>query len=197
VIQFAPATLNPELVGWLEARGYRGGRNWVKLWHDLEALPRRRRRSASSASTRRRHVRVDRDRGVRPPPEASVIASAVVGRPGWSHFLAYDGDAAVSAAAMFVTGGRRLAGVRGDPGGGAAAAASRRCSPPACARRGTGCRWAITETGEETPEEPVNHSYRNMLRAGFRLAYARQNWVRIPRCGRSVRSPSARWRRSG
>ncbi len=31
--------------------------------------------------------------------------------------------------------------------------------------RDQGCRWAITETGEETPEEPVNHSYRNMLRS--------------------------------
>ena len=44
--------------------------------------------------------------------------------------------------------------------------------------KAAGCRWAITETGEETEEEPVNHSYRNMLRSGFRLAYARRNWVR-------------------
>ena len=44
--------------------------------------------------------------------------------------------------------------------------------------RAQGCRWAVTETGEETEEEPVNHSYRNMLRSGFRLAYARRNWVR-------------------
>jgi hypothetical protein len=39
---------------------------------------------------------------------------------------------------------------------------------------------AITETGEETEQEPVNHSYRNMRRLGFQLAYARRNWRRIP-----------------
>ena len=42
-----------------------------------------------------------------------------------------------------------------------------------------GCRLAITETGEDTPEEP-NPSYRNMLRAGFELAYLRPNLVRRP-----------------
>ena len=116
------------------------------------------------------------------PPEASVIASAVVGRQGWSHFLAYDGDAAVSAAAMFVTEGVAWLGfgatreaARGRGGQSALFATRLREA------RDQGCRWAITETGEETPEEPVNHSYRNMLRAGFHLAYARQNWVRIPR----------------
>jgi hypothetical protein len=45
--------------------------------------------------------------------------------------------------------------------------------------RDQGCRWAVTETGEESDEEPVNHSFRNMIRAGFKLAYARRNWVRI------------------
>jgi hypothetical protein len=42
-----------------------------------------------------------------------------------------------------------------------------------------GCRFAFTETGEETSDAP-NASYRNMLRAGFRLAYHRPNWVRRP-----------------
>ena len=43
--------------------------------------------------------------------------------------------------------------------------------------RAAGCRFAVVETGEDTPEEP-NPSYRNMLRAGFELAYFRHNWVR-------------------
>jgi len=46
--------------------------------------------------------------------------------------------------------------------------------------RAAGCRMAITETGEETEDDPVNHSYRNMLRTGFRLAYPRRNYVRVP-----------------
>jgi len=39
-----------------------------------------------------------------------------------------------------------------------------------------GCRHLVSETGEETPEEP-NPSYRNMLRTGFELVYARRNWI--------------------
>ena len=39
-----------------------------------------------------------------------------------------------------------------------------------------GCRWLITETGEDTPEHP-NPSYHNMLRTGFKLAYHRANYM--------------------
>ncbi len=46
--------------------------------------------------------------------------------------------------------------------------------------RALGCRLAVTEIGEETKDDPVNHSYRYMIRIGFNLAYARQNWVRRP-----------------
>ena len=38
------------------------------------------------------------------------------------------------------------------------------------------CRWVITETGEDLPDHP-NPSYHNMLRAGFKLAYMRPNYV--------------------
>ena len=34
----------------------------------------------------------------------------------------------------------------------------------------------VTETGEDTPQAP-NPSYRNMIRAGFRLAHFRDNWA--------------------
>jgi hypothetical protein len=43
-----------------------------------------------------------------------------------------------------------------------------------------GCRWIITETGEDIPANP-NPSYRNMLRSGFRLAYQRPNYIYQPR----------------
>ena len=39
-----------------------------------------------------------------------------------------------------------------------------------------GCKWFVTETGEDTPDSP-NPSYRNMLRTGFELAYLRRNYV--------------------
>ena len=39
-----------------------------------------------------------------------------------------------------------------------------------------GCRWLVTETGEDLPERP-NPSFRNMLRTGFELAYQRANYL--------------------
>ena len=40
-----------------------------------------------------------------------------------------------------------------------------------------GCRWLVSETVEETAENP-NPSYHNMLRLGFEIAYLRPNYVR-------------------
>jgi hypothetical protein len=39
-----------------------------------------------------------------------------------------------------------------------------------------GCKWLVTETGEDSPERP-NPSYHNMLRTGFQLAYQRPNYI--------------------
>jgi hypothetical protein len=38
-----------------------------------------------------------------------------------------------------------------------------------------GCKWFITETGMDTPDNP-QPSYRNMLRSGFKLIYTRRNY---------------------
>ena len=39
-----------------------------------------------------------------------------------------------------------------------------------------GCKTIVTMTGEAVPEDP-QHSYSNILRAGFSEAYLRENWV--------------------
>ena len=113
-------------------------------------------------------------------PTLAPFAWAPMGRPGWSHYLGFDGADAVAAGALFVTAdvawlgyGATLESHRGR--GGQSALFARRLADARIA----GCRLAITETGEDTPEEP-NPSYRNMLRAGFELAYFRSNWVRRP-----------------
>lgn len=181
LFHLAPATVTPEVAGWLNARGYQQGRRWVKLWHDLAELP--------TPSTSLRIERIDRSRTVdfaqiwleafEVPAVLEPMLGAMIGRPGWTHYLGFDGQTPVSVAAMFVTDdvawlgfGATLEAARGR-GGQSAMFATRLADA-----RAQGCRWAVTETGEETEEEPVNHSYRNMVRSGFRLAYARRNWVR-------------------
>ena len=181
LFHLAPATVTPEVAGWLTARGYQQGHSWVKLWHGLAELP--------TPSTSLRIERIDHSRAAdfariwveafEVPPVLVPSVSSTIGRPGWTHYLGFDGETPVSIAAMFVTEdvawlgfGATLEAARGR-GGQSAMFATRLADA-----RAQGCRWAITETGEETKEEPVNHSYRNMLRSGFRLAYARRNWFR-------------------
>ncbi len=185
LVHLAPPLITPEVAGWLEARGYHAGRYWVKLWRDLDLS------DLAAPSTTIRIERIDQARAgdfaaiVRQafelPVEAEPVASAPVGRPGWTHYLGYLDEEPVAAAAMFVTEGVAWLGF----GATLESARGRGAQSAMFATRladahDLGCRWAITETGEETEDDPVNHSLRNMRRAGFRLAYARQNWVRIP-----------------
>ena len=105
------------------------------------------------------------------------FGEATLGRPDWHHFLAFDGDRAVGAGALYVMGhvgwlgfGATLESHRGR--GSQSAIFARRIRAAA----ELGVKLLVTETGEELPDRP-NPSYRNMLRAGFRLAYPRQNWL--------------------
>lgn len=179
--QLSPHATPPDLVGWFEARGYVPSRTWVKMWHPLAVIP--------TATTDLRievvgpewaddFARIGMLEAYGFPNETGPIASAAVGRPGWRHYLGFDGERPVSAAAMRIEDGVAWLGFgatseshRGR--GGQSAMFARRLGDA----RDAGCRLAITETGEETPEMP-NPSYRNMVRSGFQLAYPRRNWVR-------------------
>jgi GNAT superfamily N-acetyltransferase len=103
--------------------------------------------------------------------------AAGVGRPGWTHYLAFDGETPAAGGALFVKGDVGWLGIastlpayrrRGAQG----ALIARRIRDAA----ESGCRWVVTETGEDTPEHP-NPSYHNMLRTGLVLAYQRPNYI--------------------
>jgi hypothetical protein len=183
VVQIAPGAVPVDLVPWLNARGYVRGARWAKLWRGLDDLP--------EPAPSLRIERIDASQAevygdvcmtaFEMPPQVSDVAAAMIGRPGWINYLGFDGDTPVSTAALFVTEGvawlgyaATLEAYRGR--GWQSAMFAQRLRDA----RDLGCRLAITETGEETEKDPVNHSYRNMVRAGFSLAYARQNWVRLP-----------------
>ena len=181
VAQLAPHAAPAELVGWFEARGFNRSRTWVKMWHDLAAIP--------EAPTDLRIDVIGSDRahdfgrlGVVEaydfPDVVGPAAGATAGQAGWMHYMGFDGDTPVSTAAMRIQDGVAWFGFgatseshRGR--GGQSALFARRLRDA----RDAGCRFAIVETGKETAEEP-NPSYRNMVRSGFQLAYFRHNWVR-------------------
>lgn len=103
--------------------------------------------------------------------------AASVGRPGWRHYVAWDDDRPIATGSMFIHGSYCWFG-HGS-------------TLPSYRRRGTqsallarrlndaldlGCEWFVTETNPDLPQAP-NSSYRNILRAGFQLAYFRQNYI--------------------
>jgi GNAT superfamily N-acetyltransferase len=185
-VQVAEDVAEPnELVGWVEAGGWTRGRRWPKLWRSLDGqLPVER----ADLPVRIERVGLDQAANFGRVVGAAFemedvlprLSAATMGRPGWTHYLGFDGNEPVSAAALFVTAGVAWLGfgatLESHRGRGAQSAMFARRLADA---RLLGCRLAITETGEDTPEEP-NPSYRNMLRVGFEVAYFRPNWNRRP-----------------
>jgi hypothetical protein len=178
-ISISPHARPPELPAWLAARGLIRGATFAKVWREIQAPP---------------EVRTDLRIEVVGPADAAAWATvqrtawgmpaamtpwftSTVGRPGWLHFIGFDGETPVAAAAMFVAEEACWLGFgatipthrrRGDH----RAMVARRIREAA----GLGCSLLITEADEDTPQAP-NPSYHNLVRAGFRLAYLKSNYI--------------------
>lgn len=180
--QISPLAQPSQIPDWLIARGFTKGRNWAKVYRGNESAP--------SVPTDLRIELIRKEQAdafadvaltaFGMPEELRLLVGGNVGRPGWHHYLAFDGKKPVSAAAMFVKEnigwlgfGSTLESHRKRGGQGALFA--RRIQDGVS----LGCNWFVTETGEDTPEDP-NPSYHNMLRTGFKLAYMRPNYIHQP-----------------
>jgi hypothetical protein len=114
------------------------------------------------------------------PEVLSHWFAATIGRPGWRHYAAFDGDDPVATGALFVSDGIGWLGYAATlpthrNRGGQGAIMARRIADAA----ELGCDVVHTETAAETADAP-NPSYRNMIRAGFELAYLRPNFSSPP-----------------
>ncbi|WP_088348106.1 MULTISPECIES: hypothetical protein [Rhodomicrobium] len=112
------------------------------------------------------------------PSAAAEWLSALVDRPRWTCFMAFDGEAPVATAALFVHGASGWLGV----GAALSAYRQRGAQSALLAARVShaavqGARILTTETGVPHPGEP-GHSYGNIQRAGFDIAYLRPNFCR-------------------
>jgi hypothetical protein len=110
--------------------------------------------------------------------------AALVGRPGWTFFVAEDGGRPVGAAGLFVEAGTAWLGFggtlpehRGRGAQGVLFAARIRAAVDA------GCTLLVTETGAPARHGP-GPSYRNMLRFGFAPVYRRPNLLSPPGAAR-------------
>ncbi len=178
----------------LSAHGFAPWTRWAKCWRPIGAEP-----ETAAAPTALRIERIDRggatDFGtiavssLALPAESASLITAPIGRSGWTHYLGWLDDRPVTIGAMFVVDGIAWFGYG--------------ATLPSARRRGgqtemlvarlrdaadLGCRMVVTETGEDRPDAP-NPSFRNLERAGFRVAYLRKNWMwrHRPRRKRAMR----------
>jgi len=180
--QISPSAGPAHIAEWLDSRGFTKGRNWAKVYRGDKPAP-----SISTDLTIQsigiEYADAFSDVALTAfgmPPELHPFLSGHIGRPGWHHYLGFDGEQPVTTAAMYVKEGIAWLGFGSTleshrKRGGQGAMFARRIADGLK----LGCKWFVTETGEDTPENP-NPSYHNMLRSGFKLAYLRPNYVHQP-----------------
>jgi hypothetical protein len=177
--QISPAAQPGTLSTWLEARQFIKGGRWAKVYRPAQppvVIPTDLRIKQIGTEYASEFARVA-CMAFEMPDFLGPCLEAIVGRPGWHCFLAWDGAQPVACAALFVTS--TCVGWLGI--GGTLPAHRRRGAQGALMaqriRLGAelGCEWLITETGEDTPLYP-NPSFHNMIRTGFQMAYLRQNY---------------------
>jgi GNAT superfamily N-acetyltransferase len=178
-LQLTPDAKPALLTKWIEARGATPHNRWVRLWRGVHEAP--------LPEATLKVVRVDKRHAdafahvVRVafamPEVVEPWLTSLVGKPGWSHYVTRNQSKVVATSALFKVREfawfgftATLAEHRGAGAQSSLVAARLREADD------LGCRIAVTETMEETPEHPVQ-SYRNMLRLGFHEAYRRQNYV--------------------
>ncbi len=110
-------------------------------------------------------------------PDGAPWIAALVGRPDWRIHVGLDGGRVVGSGALFV---KHRVGFL-DWGATAPAARGRGCQSALLRARvldalELGCEIMGTATGEEVPGDP-QHSYSNIMRAGFRPEVTRGNFA--------------------
>jgi GNAT superfamily N-acetyltransferase len=111
------------------------------------------------------------------PPWMGALFEGVCGADGWRCYAALLDGEPVAAATLRVDGAIAECGAAAT----LEAARGHGCQMALLHRRirdaaAVGCSTLFVETGERTEDRP-SASYRNILRAGFREAYVRPNWV--------------------
>ncbi len=178
-VQIAPGARPMSLSHWLIKAGFERKDNWTKFYRSLDDV-----------DGDENELNVRRINATAAEPFAAIVGEAfnapeslvdlvrcVIDRDGWYHYIAYADDEPVGAAAMFVRDELAWLGWAGTrkeqrrKGAQNALIAKRLRDAKAI-----GCKYAITETVEDTPEKQ-NPSAHNVLRAGFQIVYQRANFV--------------------
>jgi hypothetical protein len=179
LVHACPHAKPAELRDWLTARGLRRHRAWMKFARgrkrvirpasELVVEPARPEHAAAFADIAASSFHM--------PAAARPLLELFVELPGWVSFVSLAGETPAGIGTLFVADGVGWLGFgatkpefRGR--GGQAAVLAARLE----AAYDLGCRLVVTETGEAVPGDP-QHSYKNILKAGFRELYLRENFA--------------------
>jgi len=178
-IAIAPQAQPAELTGLLAERGFASGYAWTKFTRAAD--------EASASITDLRVELVGPERGddfalvlleaYDLPSSGTELLAVAPELEGYSCFVAYADDEPAAAGALLVIGETAWLGF-GSTRPAFRRRGGQRALFSARARRAVelGATTLFTETGELLPGRPGN-SYRNILRAGFRPAYVRPNFL--------------------
>jgi hypothetical protein len=182
-LQLAPLVLSEVVLDWMHKTDLEAaGAGWTKFWRGTSPVP-----DHPSQATLVLRLAEPSDAadfgavvqaGFGAPPPFATWFSGLVGRPKWRIYLAYNGKDPVATGALFIDRGWAWIGVAATlPGyrgrGAQTALLSRRISDGLAA----GVAGFTGETSEAVPgQQATQTSYRNLLRAGFSVAYTRVNY---------------------
>lgn len=178
-VPVAPVDRHADVAASLIRRGLRHHNNWIRLSRSVTDIPAPpanpdvQRIDRTSASVFGRLVST----AFGFPPAVAPLVGQTVGRAGWSHYLAYDGETPIGAAAMYVAGDAAWFGFAATDAahrkrGAQRALVIRRLMDAAAA----GCSRISVETAEDGVVKDAP-SFRNLRRLGFEIAYARPNYL--------------------
>jgi GNAT superfamily N-acetyltransferase len=181
-VNLSPFAAPDDLPSRLAARGLASPLHHLKWTRDVREL-----RPATAASLRLERVK-PRDGRAFGRVAAEVFAggllpacdwlAATVGRPGWTHYVSYDGEEPAGCGTLFAYGEAAWL------GWGATREPFRRRGSMALLlaaavrdAAAAGCRWVSADSGPDWPDADTA-AVRGLRRAGFAVAYERPCWIR-------------------
>jgi hypothetical protein len=178
-IHIAPIALNADIERLFASRGLRRNGHWEKVVREAAGDVHVRtdlsvRRIGSEMAETYADVFID-SFGMHPALKPGLMA--LIGRHGWQHFMAFEGDTPAACGALFIKNGVGWLGQGGTvPRFRRRGAQGEIMAMRVRAAHAAGCDWVITETGADTPDHP-NPSFHNMIRTGFMHAYQRPEFI--------------------
>jgi len=183
IVQVSDFTIQDNLQEILLDAGFKHHNRWAKLKKELNphAAP------ASSELQIRKIHKYDYEKEVFgqiiyecfdwEEPRLKKWLAKTVGQSGYSHYLAYNEEKPVAAAALHITGKYASLALAGTlPKARGMGAQNSLIAVRLKEAEEKGCQYIFSETGVHTVEKPVQ-SYKNMIKMGFEEVYQRDNWL--------------------